>query len=139
MTGLPWKDAWYVPGGKSFAAAFIRDAGGDYLWKDMESHEAAPLSLESVFERGSSSGFWINCGNALSLEDIRQTEARLAKIAPFRNGNVYNNTGRINSSGGNDFWETGVMEPHLILADLIRIFHPELLPGHELKYYRQLH
>ena len=37
-----------------------------------------------------------------------------------------------------DFWETGVLEPHLILADLISIFHPEILPGHELKYYARL-
>jgi iron complex transport system substrate-binding protein len=139
MTGLPWKDSWYVPGGNSFAAAFIRDAGGEYIWSDVDSREASPIDLESVFVRGAIAEFWINSGSALSLEDIRSTEARLVGFKPFREGTIYNNTARLNETGGNDFWETGVMEPQLILADLIRIFHPGLLQGHELRYYEQLH
>lgn len=139
MTGLPWKDTWYVPGSKSFAAAFIRDAGGEYIWGDRDSREAAPVDLESVYARGASADLWINCGAARSLEDIRQTETRLAHFKPLKEGTVYNNTARLNPSGGNDFWESGVMEPHLVLADLIRIFHPGLLPGYELQYYEQLH
>jgi len=139
MTGLPWKDSWYVPGGNSFAAAFIRDAGGEYIWSDVVSREASPVDLESVFARGAVADFWINSGSARSLEDIRATEARLVGFKPFRERTVYNNTARLNETGGNDFWETGVMEPHLILEDLIRIFHPGLLPGHELRYYEELH
>ncbi len=139
ITGLPWKDAWYIPGGRSFAAAFFRDAGGDYLWSDMESREASPVNLESVFTRALNADFWINSGNALSLDDIRQTESRLEKLGPIQKNQVFNNTARLNPTGGNDFWETGVMEPHLILADLIRILHPEVLPEHKLKYYQQLH
>jgi len=139
MTGLPWKDSWYVPGGNSFAAAFIRDAGGEYIWSDTDSREAYPVDLESVFARGAVADFWINSGSARSLEDIRATEARLVGFKPFREGTVYNNTARLNETGGNDFWEAGVLEPHLILADLIRIFHPGLLPGHELRYYERLH
>jgi len=139
ITGLPWKDAWYIPGGKSFAAAFIRDAGGDFLWKDMDSHEAAPVNLESVFMRAIDADFWINCGSALKLDDIRETESRLVKLGPFQKSSVYNKTARLNSTGGNDFWEKGVMEPHLILADLISIFHPNVLQGHELVYYEQLY
>ncbi len=138
MTGLPWKDAWYVPGGRSFAAAFIRDAGGEYIWEDMESREAFPVDLESVIARGTDADIWINSGKALSLEEIRRTESRLVHLKPYRERSVYNNTARLNQNGGNDFWETGVMEPHLILADLIRIFHPGLLPGHELRYYERL-
>ncbi len=138
MTGLPWKDSWYIPGGESFAAAFIRDAGGKYVWSDIDSHEAAPVDLESVYARCAEADIWINCGSARSLEDIRQTDARLVLFKPFREGAVYNNTARLNPSGGNDFWETGVMEPHLILADLIGILHPGLLSGHESRYYEQL-
>jgi iron complex transport system substrate-binding protein len=138
MTGLPWKDSWYVPGGRSYAAAFIRDARGAYLWDDLDSREAVPMDLESVYARGAGADYWINSGAALSLEDIRQTESRLTHFRAFREGSVYNNSARLNPTGGNDFWETGIMEPHLILADLIWIFHPELLPGHELRYYERL-
>jgi iron complex transport system substrate-binding protein len=139
MTGLPWKDAWYISGGQSFAAAFIEDAGGDYLWADSESHEASPFDLESVYARAANADIWINSGSARSLDDIRRSEARLSKFKPFREERIYNNTARLNPEGGNDFWESGVMKPHLVLADLIRIFHPDLLPGHDLLYYERLH
>jgi iron complex transport system substrate-binding protein len=138
MTGLPWKDVWYIPGGKSFAAAFIRDAGGEYLWADVDSREAAPVDLESVFSRGLRADIWINSGSARSLEDIRQIEPRLASFPTVKAAKVYNNTARSAPGGGNDFWERGVMEPHIVLADLIHIFHPGLLPGHKLRYYERL-
>jgi len=138
MTGLPWKDTWYIPGGKSFAAAYIEDAGGTYLWEDLDSREAVPLDLEAIYARAASADLWINCGAAMSLADILETDARLIRFKPAGAGRVFNNNARINPAGGNDFWESGVMAPHLILADLISIFHPEVLPDHELVYYMHL-
>jgi iron complex transport system substrate-binding protein len=138
MTGLPWKDSWYIPGGKSFAAAYIRDAGGDYLWEDLDSREAVPMDLEAIFARAASADLWINCGAAGSLAEIGETDKRLSRFKPVVTGRVFNNNARINPAGGNDFWESGVMAPHLILADLISIFHPEALPDHELVYYTRV-
>ncbi len=138
MTGLPWKDTWYIPGGRSFAAAYIRDAGGAYLWDDMDGREAVPMALEAIFAKAASADFWINCGAAGSLADIARTDPRLSRFSPVGKGRVYNNNARLNPAGGNDFWESGVMAPHLILADLIHIFHPEVLPDHELVYYTRL-
>ena len=138
MTGLPWKDTWYIPGGKSFAAAYIRDAGGDYLWEDLDSREAVPLDLEAIFARAASADLWINCGAARSLAEIGETDKRLSRFEPVSTGRVFNNNARISPAGGNDFWESGVMAPHLILADLISIFHPEVFPDHELVYYTWL-
>jgi iron complex transport system substrate-binding protein len=138
MTGLPWKDTWYIPGGNSFAAAYIRDAGGTYLWEDMDGREAVPLDLEAIYARAAMADLWINCGSASSLAEIGRTDRRLNRFRPVSTGRVFNNNARINPAGGNDFWESGVMAPHIILADLIRIFHPEVLPDHELVYYKLL-
>ena len=138
MTGLPWKDTWYIPGGRSFAAAYIRDAGGTYLWEDLDSREAVPIDLEAIYARAASADLWINCGAARTLAEIGQTDKRLNRFQPASSGRVFNNNARINPAGGNDFWESGVMAPHLILADLISIFHPEVLPDHELVYYTRL-
>jgi iron complex transport system substrate-binding protein len=135
MTGLPWKDTWYIPGSRSFAAAYIRDAGGTYLWDDLDSREAVPLDLEAIFARAAGADFWINCGAAGSLDEIRTVDPRLGRLRPVNTGRVFNNNARLNPAGGNDYWESGVMAPDLILADLIRIFHPEVLPGRELMYY----
>ena len=76
MTGLPWKGSWYIPGGTSFAAAFIRDAGASFIWEDTPNHEALPLSMEAVFSRAASADVWINCGSARSLEEIKNTDAK---------------------------------------------------------------
>jgi iron complex transport system substrate-binding protein len=138
MTGLPWKDVWYIPGGRSFAAAFIRDAGGTYLWEDLDSREAVPVDLEAIYSRAAKADIWINCGAAGTLAEIGRTDPRLLQFKPVTDGRVYNNNARINPAGGNDFWESGVMAPHLILADLISIFHPTVLPDHERVYYTRL-
>jgi len=30
------------------------------------------------------------------------------------------------------------MNPHLVLSDLIAIFHPELMPNYKFNYYKKL-
>jgi len=138
LNGLPWKDTWYMAGGKSFAAKFIEDAGGDFLWSDNPSGQAVPLDLESVYLRAVDADIWINPGAAGSLEDIRQLDARLGDLKVLESAQVFNNNARINSAGGNDYWESGTVRPDLILADLIGVFHPGLLSDHRFVYYRQL-
>lgn len=73
-----------------------------------------------------------------SLKDLEAADARFAEFAAFKNGKVFNNDKRTNANFGNDYFESGVIRPQVILADLIKIFHPDLLPDHELVYYRQL-
>lgn len=138
LTSFPWKDVWYVPGGKSFMANFIKDAGGYYLWADDDSHESLALSIESVFHHSKNAKIWIHVGRASSLEDVKQADPRMAQLKPYINRQVYNNNKRQNKFGGNDFWESGCVNPQLILADLIRIFHPDCLPDSSFNYYVKL-
>ena len=138
LTGLPWKDTWYMAGGKSFAARLISDSGGDYLWGDDLSAEAVPLDLETVYARAVEADIWINPGAAASLEDICSYDRRFAELPVVGSGKVYNNDLRKSPGGGNDYWESGVSSPDRILADLIAIFHPELLEDHRFSYYRRL-
>ena len=138
LSGLPWKGAWYVPGGKSFAAQFIKDAGGSYLWDENRSTEALPLDLEMVYEKALKADCWINPGAASSIKDILQVDKRLGGLDVIKTGMVFNNNAVVNINGGNDYWESGVTNPHLILKDLVKIFHPELLPDHNFIYYKKL-
>jgi len=77
-------------------------------------------------------------GLVKTIEDIEKTDPRLLKVQPCINNKVYNNNNRMSMGGGNDFWESGVVHPDLILKDLIFIFHPELLPEHKFYYYRKI-
>ncbi|UCG28140.1 MAG: ABC transporter substrate-binding protein [Bacteroidales bacterium] len=138
MTGLPWKDTWYIPGGRSFAVNLIRDAGGEYIWDESETHEAVPLDIEAVFRRARNADIWINPGAANKISDILAVDQRLAEFKPLISGNVFNNNKISNAGGGNDYWESGITNPHLILKDLVQIFHPKILQEDEMTYYRKI-
>lgn len=138
FTGLPWKGTWYISGGKSYAAQLINDAGGDFLWSGNSSHEAIGLSIESVFDVARNADFWINTGAANSLHEIAGVDERLAYFDALQKQKLYNNNARQSESGGNDYWESGLVNPQIILKDLIHIFHPGILPDSNLVYYKKL-
>ncbi len=138
LCGLPWQGIWYVPGGETTVAAMIADAGGDFPWKDNRSHESFPIGIETGVSKGGNADLWLDTGAARSLGEIVATDERLSLIKPFRTGMVYNNCARTGAGGGNDFFESGVVNPHIILKDMIKIFHPDLLPDHALYYYMKL-
>jgi iron complex transport system substrate-binding protein len=138
FTGIPRGDSWYVAGGRSYVAQFLADAGAQYLWADDESTGTSPLAVEAVFEKVYDGDFWFNTSSWTTLDDVLGADSRLADLAAYQSGNIYNNNARLNENGGNDYWESGLANPDVILADLIKIMHPELLPDHELVYYRHL-
>lgn len=138
LTGLSWKGTWYVPGGNSFFANFIKDAGGEYIWKNNSNNESLPFSIEAIFENASDADVWLHIGNVHNKADIIKTDSRLAELEVFKKGKLYNNNFKMNVNGGNDYWESGIAHPDDILKDLICIFHPGLLQDWELKYYKKI-
>ena len=138
FTGSDYQGTWSMPGGNSFAAAFLKDAGADYLWADDTSTGSLPLAFEAVFEKAQSAEYWVNVGYFFTLNDLLAADARYADFAVYQSGNIWNNDAITSATGGNDYYESAVAHPELVLADLIKIFHPELLPDYELVYYRQL-
>lgn len=138
ISALPYQGNWWVAGGRSYAANLIADAGGQYLWANDSSHESSPLTIEAVYRQARDADIWINLDMAKSKGDILTVDARLADFEAFKNNELYNNDARQNALGYNDYMESGTLHPHLILKDLIKIFHPALLAKHQLYYYRKL-
>lgn len=138
INNMPYKGAWFVPSGDSYMARFLKDAAADYPWYDSEKTGALRKDFEVVYEVGLKADVWLNPGTAVTREDILAKDSRFKAFKPFENGRIYNNNRRKKKSGGNDFWESGVVHPEIILADLIKIFHPELLPDHQLYYYQKV-
>ena len=139
FTGINRGDSWRVSGGQSYLARFLADAGADFLWADDDSTGSIPLDFEVVFDRAAGADFWLpNAGGWQMLEDITADDERYAELAAFQNGTIFNNNARLNEFGGNDYFEAGVANPDRVLADLIAIFHPDLLPDHELIFFRQI-
>ncbi len=136
--GISQQSTWYMPGGKSYMAAFLRDAGAQYLWEDDDSSGFMPMSVENVLERAGNADVWMNPGAVLSMEELLGTDERFALFSAFQKGRVFNNNDRVGPGGGNDYWETGVGRPDLVLADIVKILHPHLLPDHEFIWHHQL-
>ena len=139
LLGLPFKDTWYVSSGNSFISKLISDAGGDYLWRDTESSVSMPYGIENVYLRGLTADYWLNVGSISSRNEISAVDQRLNDLPCFKNDNLFNNNKRVTSNGGNDYWESGSLYPHLLLKDIATILHPEIFKDHELVYYRKIY
>ena len=137
--GSLWRDTWHVAGGKSYAAQLVAAAGGAYLWADDDSEGSLPLDFEAVYEKAHAADVWLTMRNEWhSLAEVQAADERYAAFAAFNSGQVYNANARLNAHGGNDYWESGLVEPHIVLADFIKILHPDRLPEHALKFYKKL-
>jgi len=138
ITGMPVKGTWYVPDGDSYLTHFLQDAGASLKWANEHHIGSMPLSFEVVAPEALQAAYWFNQGYVNSKQDIAARDSRFADFGPFKNGNLFNFNKRVNAAGANDYWESGGVNPQIVLADLIKILHPELLPSHQLVYYRQL-
>lgn len=133
-----YEGTWYMPGGESYAAILLRDAGADYLWSDLEGTGAMPIDFEVVIDRAKDADFWLNVGFASDLTSLAAMDPRYADFKAYQAGNVFNNNTRITDMGGTDYFESGTANPDAVLRDLIAIFYPERAGEHEFFYYRQL-
>lgn len=138
LSGIVYGDAWFMPAGKNYSAKLYSDAGMDYLWKETESNGYLELSFESVYTQAKEADLWIGVGSFSSLQEIQATESRYSLLKPFEQKQVYSYNARIGAKGGNEFLELGYLRPDLILKDLVKIAHPELLPEYELFFYKKL-
>lgn len=138
FTGLPWNDTWHTPGGNTYTAKLIDDASGQYIFATDTTSINYQYDTEIVYEQAGQADYWIHPGTARSLSDIEGKDNRLTLFKAFKKGNIYNNNRRSISNGGSDYMESGVVNPHLILKDLIQIFHPNKVTAEPFYYYRKL-
>lgn len=138
LSGVLYGDVWFLPGGKNWAAKFYKDAGGKYFWQDNSSSGWMELSFETVFEKGHQGEYWIGTSTFNTKKELEGQDARYADFAAFKNDKVYNYNKRIGPSGGYDFFESGYARPDIVLADLIKILHPELMEDYETYYFQKL-
>ncbi len=137
MLNTPYGDSWFMPSTKSYVATLVTDAGGDYIYKKNTGNTSMPVDLEEAYKLTSDADMWLNVGMANSLEELKATCPKFTDTRCFRNGYVWNNNLRTNTAGGNDYYESAVVNPDLVLRDLVKIFHPELIEE-DFVYYKQL-
>lgn len=138
LLNAPWKGVWHLPTNQSYMAHLIKDAGGELLFDIEEGVRSHNVSIEEVLLRGDEVDFWLQPNQYESLEQLQQSEPLFEKFPLITLGRVYNNNKRKGGSGGSDFWERGVVEPDIILKDLIEILHSNGEIKEGLVYYKPL-
>lgn len=138
LTEIKYGDTWYVPSGSSYMANLIADAGGDYFWKDDHKTGSTPLSFEMVYAKAKDCDVWINTYNLNSKKELLSYDTRYGLFKAFKQNRVYNNNKVQNAKGYSNYWETAMLHPEDVLADLIAILYPNRLPDHTYTYYKQL-
>jgi len=137
LINAPFKDVWYVPGTESHQHILIRDAGGVILGSE-NGKKTTVISTEQAYIHALEADIWLHPNQFSDLTSLAALDQRFAEIEAFRMGNVWNNNLRSTPGGGSDYFESGAVSPHLILADLIAIFYPDVLPKHKFLYYNKL-
>lgn len=138
MLNTPWNDSWMMPSVNNFVVRLIRDAGGDYIYPKNTSHSSVAIGLETAYGLIREADVWLNTGRVTSLAELLAVDEKFSDAKAVREKKVYNNNLRLTPGGGNDYWESGCVRPDVVLRDLIRILHPELLEEGDLYYYRHL-
>lgn len=128
--------AWYIPGGNSTMGRLYQDAGANYVFAYLSNSGSVPLAFETVFDRGGNADIWLikyNQPQDKTYSELERDYAPYARFKSFQDRKVYGcNTNHV------PFYEESPFHPELLLKDLIKIFHPELLPDYDLKYFSNL-
>jgi len=138
MLNTPYGDSWFMPPTGSYMITLITDAGGCYIYKENNSTTSMPIDMEQAYLLTASADIWLNVGRLNTIAEVKTICPKMADTRCVNSGQVYNNTLRVNAAGGNDFYESGIMHPDLVLRDLVKIFHPELVGDTPFTYYKKL-
>ena len=130
MSGASYRGTWYVPSGTTYMGCLFRDAGAAYTFADERTNGSIPLTMEQALRAFSDADVWVGA-NARTMEELRAIDEQHTWFKAYQTRRVYHFYGRTNSTGGNDFWETGVVHPEIILRDLQWALYPDLYPDYE--------
>jgi cobalamin transport system substrate-binding protein len=138
MTGRGTRGDFVIAGGRSYVAALIRDAGGRYVWADNAAQGSVTIDLETQLRRAANADIWINGGGWQNLATMVKDEPRYGEFKAYRAKQVWVYERRVTPAGGNDYWSRSASHPDVVLADLVKIFHPSFVAEHQFEWYMQV-
>lgn len=138
FAGSIYKDQWFLPQGNSWAAYFLREANGNYLWKETTGTGSISLSFESVLDKAKDADFWIGPGQFTSIQEILDSNPNYIHFKAVQNKNIYSFSTKKGRTGGVIYYELAQNRPDLVLKDIVKILHPEVLPDYELFFFEKL-
>lgn len=128
--------AWALPPDDSYTVMMHRDAGADYVFSGTGVSSGAPLAFEAVFDKACNADIWVfkyAAGSDYTLESLKEEYPLYAEFKAYREHRTY-----ACNTNGLSYYDDITLHPDYILADFISIYHPELLPGYERRYYSEV-
>ena len=127
LSGVLYKDKWNLPAGNSYVAQFLKDANVTYPWQNTKGTGSLSLAFESVLEKGQDADIWIAPGYYNSYQQLKKANQHYTAFKPFKKKTIYNFTKKKGETGGVLYYELAPTQPDIVLKDIIKIVHPELL------------
>ena len=138
ISGGLFKDIWNLPAGASFEATFLKDANTNYLWSNSEGNGSLSLNIENVFEKGKDAKLWVAPSFYSSLKQLEEANDIYSKFKAFQDKQVYSFVNKQGETGGIIYFELAPARPDLVLKDIIKIAHPDLMENYEFTFYEKL-
>jgi iron complex transport system substrate-binding protein len=136
LANTPYEGTWFMPGGASFLANAIADAGGDYTFADNDVTGALQLDIETVLDRAADADVWIQAGSVHgTLDDLLAIDERFAEFAAVQSNDVWAYDRWVTEEGGHAVFEVAYTRADLFLADLVTILHPDAIDDHDLTFF----
>jgi iron complex transport system substrate-binding protein len=66
------------------------------------------------------------------------TNSHYSQFKAFQNKNVYSFSGKKGKTGGVLYYELAPNRPDIVLKDIVKILHPELLVGYKPFFFEKL-
>jgi iron complex transport system substrate-binding protein len=136
LSGIVFNDVWNLPAGKSLEAQLLNDANINYLWSDTEGTGSLSLSIEAVLNKAKNAAIWISPGSYSTVDDLTKSNDLYKHFSALQKKHVYSYAHLRGKTGGYIYFETAPTRPDLVLKDLIKIAHPELMRHYEFTFYR---
>ncbi len=137
MFNTPYRDTWFMPSNDSYVVRLVKDAGGEYIYQENTGNSSVPIDMEEAYLLTTKADIWLNVGTLNTLSELNALCPKFTDTRCFSEGEVYNNNLRTTPAGGNDYYASGTVRPDIILRDLVKILHPELV-GEEFVYHKRL-
>ena len=137
LAGAIYQDSWFMPKGESWGSLLLADANANYLWSHTKGTGSLNLSFETVLARAKNAEFWFQ-GQFSTLAEVEKANHHYKQFDAVKNNKTYTFASKKGKTGGLIYYELSPNRPDLVLKDIVKILHPELLPSYELTFYEQL-
>lgn len=138
LCGDMFQDRWNLPRGTSWGSLILKDANANYLWAATSGTGSLQLSFETVFEKANKADFWFTSGQFSTLSEMKIANPHYTQFDAFRHRNVYSFAGKKGKTGGILYYESAPNRPDIVLKDLVKILHPELLEGYKPYFFEKM-